>query len=176
MTTPATGEKTPKRKRNDAELALIEASPASNQAQELAIQAMFAAFPAITTGAAATATTSPASNGTPSTDSSPNPDDDVEFLYEIPEDTDRTVKKPPAIPQCSLQSLPTAFNTFAENISKKVQALLMQKKAKTKVAEKLRTKSFIPASLKTKFELTSSKEMREAAPIFSSLLRHLLPQ
>jgi hypothetical protein len=128
MTPPATREKTPKRKHNDAELALIPVTPAPNEAQEQAIKAIFAAFTGITTSAAAA--TSSTSSGTTTTNSSPDQDDDVVFQYEIPADMEPTVQKPPAILKCSLLSLPTVFTTFAENISKKAHALLMQKRAR----------------------------------------------
>jgi hypothetical protein len=160
MTTPATGEKSPKRKRIDAELALI--SPQRPQkAQEDAIRAMVAAFASTSASANNDA---PASSGT--TASSSQQEEDIEFDYEPPDEVEPTVEKPPAVLKCSLTSLPTAFTTFAEHISKKVISLLLQKRAKTSIATKLRSKSFIPSSLKTEFELTSSKEVRGCTEFF----------
>jgi hypothetical protein len=163
--TPATGEKTPKRRRQDVEPGTIIVTPAKAGIQEEAIQALIAAFSSEATTAAAAA---PASTASSRTTSSSSYEEDAKFDYDSPneEDNDPTVQKPPTVPKCSLQSLPTAFTTFADTISKKVQALLMQKRAKTKVSEKLRSKSFIPASLKTKFELTSSKEVRGSTRFF----------
>jgi hypothetical protein len=160
MNPPATGEKTKKQKRNDAELALTTVTPANTGAQEDAICALITAFTAAGTAAAGAPSALTASSGTPATSTSSSEEPDVQFQYEYPEDNKAAIKKPPAVPKCSLPSLPTAFTTFADSISKKVQALLMQKRAKTKVSDKLRQQSFIPSSLKTSFELTSSKEVR----------------
>jgi hypothetical protein len=166
MSPPATGEKTPKRKRNDAELALLSVTPHNSGEQEQALRALIAAFTAAATTAAGptTASNTPSSR---TTSSSPSREPEIPFDYELdPEDEEAIVEKPLVIPACSLKSLPTAFHTFAESISKKVQALLMQKRAKTKVSEKLRSRSFIPASLKSDFELTSSKEVRGSTEFF----------
>jgi hypothetical protein len=168
MTPPATGEKTPKRKRNDAELALahpITPGPAS-MPQEDAIRALIVALTAATTTAAGAATGGSAASPAKTDSSSTDESEDIKFDYGLPDDTVPPVQQPPAVPKCSLTSLPTAFTTFAENASKKVLALLMQKRAKTTVSEKLRSKSFIPVSLKSKFELTASPEVRGCADFF----------
>jgi hypothetical protein len=74
----------------------------------------------------------------------------VQFQYGLPKDDEAKVEKQPALPKCSLQSLPTAFTTFPDTILKKVQALLMQKRAKTKVS-----KETLPKSLYSSFQQLS---------------------
>jgi hypothetical protein len=158
MTPPATGEKTPRSKGNDTRLAIIPVTPAPNHAQELAIKAMFAAFTGITTSTAAA--TSSASSGTTTSDSSPNQEEDRELQYKIPDELETTVQKLPAILKCSLLSLPSAFTTFAGPNAP------YAKESKDRYLQKLCTKSFIPASLKTKFEVTSSKEVQGCTEFF----------
>jgi hypothetical protein len=171
MTPPATGEKTPKRKRNDAELALVThpITPANPGAQDAAIRALIAAFTAAATTAADAAPGGSAASPAGTDPSSNIGEGDVEFDYGPLEDEEPTVQKPPAVPKCSLKSLPTAFTTFAEINSKKVLALLMQKRTKTAISEKLRTKSYIPVSLKSNFELTASQEVRGSTDFFHLL-------
>jgi hypothetical protein len=172
MTPPATGEKTPKCKQNDAELALVNThpiTPATTGTQEATIRALIAAFTAAATTAADA--TPGGSDASPArTDSSSNiGEEDVNFDYGLTGDEEPPVQQPPAVLQCSLKSLPTAFTTFAENTSKKVLALLMQKRAKTTISEKLRFKSYTPVSLKSSFELTASQEVRGSTEFFHLL-------
>jgi hypothetical protein len=102
----ATGEKTPKCKGNDTELALMPVTPANTGAQEEAICALIAAFTAAATTATGTTTAlNTSSSGTTSPSSNVKPD--IQFQYELPGDDEAKVKKLPTIPKCSLLSLPT---------------------------------------------------------------------
>jgi hypothetical protein len=98
MTPPATREKTPKRKRNDRELALTPFTPAITGNQEQALSALIAAFTAAaTTAAGATTALNTPSSGT---SSSSNHKPDIQFDYgEPPDDNEAKVKNPPTIPR-----------------------------------------------------------------------------
>jgi hypothetical protein len=60
---------------------------------------------------------------------------------------------------CSLSSLPPAFNSFADTISKKVSAFMMSKRAKLRVIKKLEIRESIPLPIRFQFELSGSKEV-----------------
>jgi hypothetical protein len=58
-----------------------------------------------------------------------------------------------------MPSLPPAFTSFADTISKKVSAFMMAKRAKLRVISKLETREITPSSIRFKFELTGSNEV-----------------
>jgi hypothetical protein len=142
MTLPATGETTPSTKRQRTSAASVTPGDIV-RTLTIALQA------ATDSEAAATAA---ANNVMETEEADPTPNDDEPDL----EDAAQTELVPP---RCSLLSLPPAFHSFADTISKKVSALLMSKRAKLRVIKKLQIREIIPTSIRFKFELSGSKEV-----------------
>jgi hypothetical protein len=83
-------------------------------------------------------------------DQSPNDTEELRRNADQPE---------PAPLRYSLLSLPTAFPSFADTITKKVSAFMMAKRAKLRIITKLVTREIIPTSIGFKFEISGSKEV-----------------
>jgi hypothetical protein len=76
------------------------------------------------------------------------------------DDEDKPPDEPQQVPlQHSLELLPPTFKLFPVTILKKVTALLMAKRAKLCVVNKLEQRETIPSSIRFNFELTISKDV-----------------
>jgi hypothetical protein len=76
------------------------------------------------------------------------------------EEEPHTANEPQPVPlRCSLLSLPPAFTSFADTISKKVSGFMMAKRAKLRVISKLEIREIIPTNIRFEFELKGSKEV-----------------
>jgi hypothetical protein len=147
MTPPATGETTPATKR--------QRTNPPNSAQAVTpgdvVKTLTIALQAATEAEAAAAAA--------------DMDDDDKKTEEIPSDNadqnyNNAEDQPKPVPfRCSLLSLPPAFNSFADTISKKVSSLMMAKRAKLRAIMKLQTREIIPTPIQFQFKLSGSKEV-----------------
>jgi hypothetical protein len=144
MTQPATGETTPttKRKRDNASAAPV--TPGNS------VLYLTAALQAAKDADAAREAASSHPMDSENEDDPPSDSDDEEELDNQPE---------PVPLRCSMPSLPPAFTSFADTISKKVSAFMMSKRAKLRVITKLEIREIIPTPIRFKFDLSGSKEV-----------------
>jgi hypothetical protein len=76
------------------------------------------------------------------------------------DDDEEEADQPEPVPlRCSMLSLPPAFTSFADTISKKVSAFMMTKRAKLRAITKLEIRELIPTPIRFQFELSGSKEV-----------------
>jgi hypothetical protein len=145
ITQPATGETTPATKRKRTTAATVPVTPGD------IVRTLTIALQAATDSEAAANAAAPDNGMETEADQPPSNNETNE---------QEPTSQPEPVPlRCSLLSLPPAFNSFADTISKKVSSLMMAKRAKLRAITKLQTREIIPTPIRFQFELSGSKEV-----------------